>query len=167
MKTDRTTKVLLALIAMALFLNAIVPFAQPPTVQAQAPGIIAAQNRQTALVIDRIHDELERIANGSCRNDTIVLKLAACRVKSQTMSGQSKKSRRWWLPNWLRTQLHLKKLQREIRELDEHYGPLAADAKGDHEQDILSRWSFEEQWPKSELGRVNTNEESRRSGRSG
>ena len=71
MKTDRTTKVLLALIAIALFLNAIVPFAQPPTVQAQAPGIIAAQNRQTALVIDRIHDELERISNGSCRNDTI------------------------------------------------------------------------------------------------
>ena len=33
--TDRTTKVLLALIAIALFLNVIVPFAQPPTVQAQ------------------------------------------------------------------------------------------------------------------------------------
>ena len=67
------------------------------------------------------------------------------------MSGQSKKSRRWWLPNWLRAQLHLQKLRREIRELDKHYGPLAADAKGDHEQDILSQWSFEEQWPKSEL----------------
>ncbi len=36
MKTDRTTKVLLALIAMALFLNAIVPFAQPAVVQAQS-----------------------------------------------------------------------------------------------------------------------------------
>ena len=35
MTTDRTTKVLLALIAIALFLNVIVPFAQPPTVQAQ------------------------------------------------------------------------------------------------------------------------------------
>ena len=35
MKTDRTTKVLLALIAMALFLNAIVPLVQPRTVQAQ------------------------------------------------------------------------------------------------------------------------------------
>ena len=36
MKTDRTTKVLLALIAMALFLNAIVPLAQPAVVQAQS-----------------------------------------------------------------------------------------------------------------------------------
>ena len=67
------------------------------------------------------------------------------------MSGQSKKPRRWWLPNWLRTQLHLQKLRRDIRELDKHFRPLAADAKGDHEQDILSKWSFEEEWPKSEL----------------
>ena len=36
MKTDRTTNVLLALIAMALFVNAIVPFAQPAVVQAQS-----------------------------------------------------------------------------------------------------------------------------------
>ena len=36
MTTDRTTKVLLALIAMGLFLNAIVPFAQPAVVQAQS-----------------------------------------------------------------------------------------------------------------------------------
>ena len=71
MTTDRTTKVLLALIAMGLFLNAIVPFVQPAVVQAQAPGIIAAQNRQTSLVIDRIHNELVRIANGSCSNDKI------------------------------------------------------------------------------------------------
>ena len=71
MTTDRTTKVLLALIAMGLFLNAIVPFVQPVLVQAQAPGIIAAQNRQTSLVIDRIHDELERISDGRCRNDII------------------------------------------------------------------------------------------------
>ena len=35
MKTDRTTKVLLALIAIALFLNTIVPLVQPRTVQAQ------------------------------------------------------------------------------------------------------------------------------------
>ena len=39
MKIDTTTKVLLALIAMALFLNAIVPFAQPPVVQAQDAAI--------------------------------------------------------------------------------------------------------------------------------
>ena len=35
MKTDRTTKVLLALIAMAFFLNAIVPLLQPPMARAQ------------------------------------------------------------------------------------------------------------------------------------
>ena len=34
MNTGRTTKVLLALIAMALFLNAIVPVAQPTVVHA-------------------------------------------------------------------------------------------------------------------------------------
>ena len=39
MTTDRTTKVLLALIAMALFLNAIVPFVQPVVVQAQSRTI--------------------------------------------------------------------------------------------------------------------------------
>ncbi len=33
MTTDRTTKVLLALIALGLFLNAIVPFVQPAVVQ--------------------------------------------------------------------------------------------------------------------------------------
>ena len=36
MTTDRTTKVLLALIAVGLFLNAIVPFVQPAVVQAQS-----------------------------------------------------------------------------------------------------------------------------------
>ena len=36
MKTDRTTNVLLALIAMALFVNAIVPFTQPAVVQDQS-----------------------------------------------------------------------------------------------------------------------------------
>ena len=71
MRIDRTTKLLLALIAIGLFLNAIVPLTQPAAVQAQARGIIAQQNRETALVINRIHSELERISNGSCRNDII------------------------------------------------------------------------------------------------
>jgi len=35
MKTDRTTKVLRALIAMALFLNVFVPLLQPPVMNAQ------------------------------------------------------------------------------------------------------------------------------------
>ena len=36
MKTDRTTKALLALIALALFLNVFVPLLQPPAVNAQS-----------------------------------------------------------------------------------------------------------------------------------
>ena len=71
MPTDRTTKLLLALIAMALFLNALVPLAQPVAVNAQAPGIIAERDRQTAIVITRIQEDLSAIANGTCRNSAI------------------------------------------------------------------------------------------------
>ena len=39
MRIDRTTKLLLALIAMGLFLNAIVPLTQPATVHAQDTAI--------------------------------------------------------------------------------------------------------------------------------
>ena len=63
MKTDRTTKVLLALIAMALFLNAIVPFVQPAVVQAQSGTI---EDR-----LSQISTELKRISDGYCRNDKI------------------------------------------------------------------------------------------------
>ena len=54
MTTDRTTKVLLALIAMALFLNAIVPFVQPAVVQAQS-GTIEIQ-------LSQIFNELRQIS---------------------------------------------------------------------------------------------------------
>ena len=70
------------------------------------------------------------------------------------MSGQSKKSRFSWLPDWLRTRLRIRKLRRNIRELENHFEPLAADAKGDHEQAILTEWSFEARWPESELRRT-------------
>ena len=56
MTTDRTTKALLALIEMGLFLNAIVPFVQPAVVQAQ-PGTSEIRLRQ--------------ISTGYCMNDTI------------------------------------------------------------------------------------------------
>ena len=67
------------------------------------------------------------------------------------MSGQAKKSRRSWLPDWLWTQLRIRKLQRDVRKLDNHYRPLASDAKGDDKQAILSEWEFEELWLRSEL----------------
>ena len=63
MKTDTTTKILLALIAMALFLNAIVPLAQPTAVQAQS-GTIEDQ-------LSQIFNELREISMGYCRNDKI------------------------------------------------------------------------------------------------
>ena len=74
MTTDRTTKLLLALIALALFLNALVPLVQSPTVEAQfappgLPGQAGARMRDQVLVA--IHDELERISNGTCRNGNI------------------------------------------------------------------------------------------------
>ena len=71
MTTDRTTKLLLALIALALFLNALIPLVQPESVEAQAPGLVFEQDRVTAQVLTGIHDELERISNGNCRNDKI------------------------------------------------------------------------------------------------
>ena len=63
MKTDRTTKVLLALIAMALFLNAIVPLAQPAVVQ--------AQSGTSEIRLSQIFNELRQISTGYCLNDKI------------------------------------------------------------------------------------------------
>ena len=63
MKTDRTTKVLLALIAMALFLNAMVPFAQPAVVQ--------AQSGRSEILLSQIFNELRQISTGYCMNNTI------------------------------------------------------------------------------------------------
>ncbi len=67
------------------------------------------------------------------------------------MSGQSKRSWRSWLPDWLMTRLRVRKLRRDKRKLDNHFGPLAAEATGHKEQAILVEWSYEAQWPESEL----------------
>ena len=40
MTTDRTTKLLLTLIALALFLNALIPLVQPGAVEAQGTGLL-------------------------------------------------------------------------------------------------------------------------------
>ena len=71
MNIDTTTKVLLVLIAIGLFLNAVAPFVQPMPVQAQAPGIVAAMNRETARAIDEIRRDLQSIQRGTCTNSTI------------------------------------------------------------------------------------------------
>ena len=63
MKTDRTTKALLALIAMALFLNAIVPLAQPAVVQ--------AQSGTSEIRLSQIFNELRQVSTGYCLNDKI------------------------------------------------------------------------------------------------
>ena len=63
MKTDSTTNVLLALIAMALFVNAIVPFAQPAVVQ--------AQSGTSEIRLSQIFNELRQISTGYCLNDKI------------------------------------------------------------------------------------------------
>ena len=63
MKTDSTTNVLLALIAMALFVNAIVPFAQPAVVQ--------AQSGTSEIRMSQIFNELRQISTGYCMNDKI------------------------------------------------------------------------------------------------
>ena len=63
MMTDRTTKVLLALIALGLFLNAIVPFVQPAVVQ--------AQSGRSEILLSQIFNELRQISTGYCMNNTI------------------------------------------------------------------------------------------------
>ena len=70
MKTDRTTKLLLALIAMALFLNAIVPLVQPAMVQAQ-DAAIERHLRQISNDLQQFSNDFKRISDGSCFNRTI------------------------------------------------------------------------------------------------
>ena len=68
------------------------------------------------------------------------------------MSGQSKRSWPSWLPDWLTRRLHVRKLRRDVREVDSHYRPLAAaETMWDKKQAIEAEWSFEAAWPANEL----------------
>lgn len=60
MKTDRTTKLLLALIALGLFMNALNPWLMPMPV--------AAQNQDIAGYLSDIESSVSRIARGACPN---------------------------------------------------------------------------------------------------
>lgn len=69
MQTDKTTKLILALIALALLLNAFVPLLQPPVVEATTePELSAEAEMQEIVELRSIADTLRSIANGNCRN---------------------------------------------------------------------------------------------------
>ena len=71
MQTDRTTKALLALIALALFLNVFVPLLQPPVMNAQSEPLVELYLRNQNEVVRAISDGLQRIELGLCDNDQI------------------------------------------------------------------------------------------------
>ena len=61
MKTDRTTKILLAFIALGLWLNALAPLWHPRPVAAQDPDHD----------IHQISESLQSISDGLCLNKTL------------------------------------------------------------------------------------------------
>ena len=78
MKTDRTTKALLALIAIGLFLNVFVPFLQPPVVNAQdtagIEGHLLVIGTYLGIMgdnISSIDSDLGSIQRGACLNSKI------------------------------------------------------------------------------------------------
>ena len=64
MQTDKTTKALLALIAIGLFLNVFVPLLQPPVVNAQSTVTMESY-------LGNIESRVRSIAFGICLNDKI------------------------------------------------------------------------------------------------
>lgn len=60
---------------------------------------------------------------------------------------------RSWVPNRVTTWRRVRRLRRQLRDLEEHYQPLLEDASGDNEQRLLSEWDYESQWAESELAR--------------
>lgn len=60
---DRTTKILLGIIALGLWANAIVPLYQPVTAIAQGTGL--------ERVVQTIASDLDSIERGRCRNSKI------------------------------------------------------------------------------------------------
>ena len=79
MKFDRTTKALLALIAMALFLNALVPLMQPAAVHAQSQ-MAEIQMRQISNDLTRISGHLGQISDhlGQLANDSRTVSNGFC-----------------------------------------------------------------------------------------
>lgn len=67
MTTDRTTKILLAAVAIGLWLNVIGEWMQPVPAHAQ-PGL---QFMQIERVLRDMQRDINQIAAGLCNNDTI------------------------------------------------------------------------------------------------
>ena len=67
MPTDRMTKVLLAAIALGLFLNAAVDLFRPPT----ASAAVQFRARTIESHLQRIENHLEGIYTGTCINNKI------------------------------------------------------------------------------------------------
>ncbi len=84
MQIDRTMKVLLALIAIALFLNALVPLTRPAAVHAQDAAVairlgqvsnelnrISGNLNAISSHLDAISSDSRQISNGFCSNDKL------------------------------------------------------------------------------------------------
>ncbi len=84
MRIDRTTKLLLALIAMGLFLNALVPLTQPAAVHAQGAATelrlaqisndlrqVSSHLSQISGHLDQLSSDTRQISNGFCSNDKL------------------------------------------------------------------------------------------------
>ena len=65
--TDRSTKLLLAAIALGLWANAIGNWFQPVTVDAQSERFL----RSIRSSVQDIESDVNRISNGRCRNSRI------------------------------------------------------------------------------------------------
>lgn len=59
-----------------------------------------------------------------------------------------------WSPHWLRTWFRLQQLRRDLRNLDDHFGPWAAGAEGQRKQVILAEWLLEAKWPETEIAKL-------------
>jgi hypothetical protein len=63
---DKTTKILLCLIAIALWMNVVATLFRPPVTQAQNSVLSSINNH-----LDTIEDDVSAIANGTCTNDKV------------------------------------------------------------------------------------------------
>lgn len=77
MKTDRTTKVLLLLVAIGLWLNLLVPVLRPIKVSADSSGVetylvlILGEISQIKRDISATKDDIRKISQGTCSNMTL------------------------------------------------------------------------------------------------
>ena len=71
MKTDRTTKVLLTLIAIGLFLNALGSYPRSSVANAQSQYDLEFKLDQIRFTVDQIEEDVSSISYGLCLNSKI------------------------------------------------------------------------------------------------